>query len=78
MKTSTITLDDWTARWLLRHAAERGMRVSHAVSEMLHERMREAHAWDAAMWRLQVQRPFEFADGSPPSREDLHDRAGFR
>jgi hypothetical protein len=80
VRNVTITLDEKTASWLRRHAAERGVSVSRFVGEVLREHMQDAREYDAAMHRFLAQAPFAFelADGRPPSRDELHDRAGLR
>jgi hypothetical protein len=80
MKNVTITLDERTAGWLRRHAAQRGMSVSRFVGEVLRERMSEAREYDAAMQRFLDVRAFafEFAEGRRPGREELHERADLR
>lgn len=80
MKNLTITLDEKTASWLRRQAAERGVSVSRFVGEVLRAHMHGAQEYQEAMQRFLAQRPFafEFLEGHRPSREELHDRAGLR
>ena len=80
MKNITVTLDEKTAVWARKAAAERDMSLSRFVSELLQENMRQAREYERAMHR--------FFDGEPvalkkprdryPSREQLYDRGRLR
>jgi hypothetical protein len=80
MKNVTITLDEKTAAWARKTAAERNMSLSRLIGEMLQLSMRQAREYERAMR--------QFFDGEPialkrrgeryPVREDLHDRGSLR
>jgi hypothetical protein len=80
MKNITITLDEKTAAWVRIYAAQRGKSISRLLGEILQERMREVRDYNDAMRRYLCKKPFKFqwADGSRPTRDDLHDRANLR
>lgn len=80
MKNVTITLDETTAAWLRRQAAERGMSVSRFAGELLQERMHEVRAYNDAMRSFLAHTPFDFrfVGGRRPTREEVHDRGGVR
>jgi len=80
MKNVTITLDEKTAAWAQRYAAQQGKSVSRLLGEMLQERMRELRDYNEAMRSYLSRAPFKFAwiDGHRPAREELHDRAALR
>ena len=80
MKNITITLDERTAAWVRIYAAQHGKSVSRLLGEILQERMREVRDYNDAMRRYLSKKPFKFhwADGSPPTRDELYDRANLR
>jgi hypothetical protein len=80
MKNITVTLDERTAAWVRIYAAERGKSVSRLLGEILQERMREAREYNDAMRLHLSKKPFKFqwAEGTRPTRDDLHDRANLR
>lgn len=80
MKNVTITLDETTAAWLRRQAAERGISVSRFVDDVLQERMHELRAYNDAMRSFLAHTPFNFRfiGDRRPAREELHDRSGVR
>jgi hypothetical protein len=79
LKNVTITLDDTVARWARLEAARENTSVSRFVGDLLAERMRGSHAYDAAMERYLSVKPRAISKGRPyPSRDELHDRAGLR
>jgi hypothetical protein len=80
MKNITITLDERTAAWARIYAAQRGKSVSRLLGEILQERMREVRDYNDAMRRYLSKKPckFQWADGSRPTRDELHDRANLR
>lgn len=60
-------------------AAGENTSVSRFVGELLAERMRASHAYDAAMERYLSVKPRSISTGRPyPTRDELHDRAGLR
>ena len=80
MKSITITLDEKTAAWARRQAAERDMSLSRFIGESLQQDIRQAREYEQAMRR--------FFDGEPvalkrqsrryPKREELYDRDRLR
>jgi hypothetical protein len=80
MKNVTVTLDEKTAVWARKTAAERDMSLSRFIGRLLQENMRQAREYERAMHR--------FFDGEPialkgprdryPSREELYDRGRLR
>lgn len=80
MKNVTITLDEETAAWARVYAAKRNASVSRLVGEMLRERMRESHEYDAAMRRFLGKAPVRLKRSGQryAPRESVHDRARLR
>jgi hypothetical protein len=80
MKNVTITLDEKTAAWARKMAAERNMSLSRLISEMLQRSMREAREYERAMRRFLEAEPVELKQRGDryPAREDLHDRGSLR
>jgi hypothetical protein len=80
MKNITITLDEATAAWTRVHAAEKGISVSRLVGELLHQQMRQARQYEAAMQGYLAKRPVKLkaAGEKYATRDDLHDRARLR
>ena len=79
LKNVTITLDEAVARWARLEAARENTSVSRFVGELLAERMRHGHAYDAAMERYLSVKPRAISNGKPyPQRDELHDRTGLR
>jgi hypothetical protein len=79
LKNVTITLDDAVARWARLEAARENTSVSRFVGELLAERMRGSHAYDAAMEQYLSVKPRAISKGrSYPKRGELHDRASLR
>ena len=80
MKNIPITLDERTAAWARIYAAQHGKSISRLLGEILQERMREVRDYTDAMHRYMAKNPFKFqwVDGSPPTRDELHDRANLR
>jgi plasmid stability protein len=76
MKNMTITLDEEVARWARIRAAEKDTSVSRLVGEMLREKMRDEHAYHAAMQQYLSRRPKKLKNPGTryPRREDLHER----
>lgn len=80
MKNITITLPDDLARWLRVRAAENERSVSRWVAELIDGTRRQEDAYEVAMQRALSVEPLkmEWVGGRKPTREELHDRAGFR
>ena len=80
MKRVTITLPDDLAQWLRVRAAKDDRSVSRWVADLLDGMRRGEDEYDIAMKRYLAIKPWkmEWVDGRKPTREELHDRAGFR
>ena len=76
MKNITVTLDDETASWTRKQAAEKGVSVSRFVGEMLLERMDHRREYERAMQRFLSKGAFNLSGKSEryPTREELYDR----
>ena len=80
MKNVTITLPEDLARWLRVRAAENERSVSRWMAELLAGMRRQEDDYEVAMKQALAVKPrkMEWVDGRKPTREELHDRAGFR
>ena len=80
MKNITITLPEDLARWLRIRAAENERSVSRWMADLLEGLRRQDDEYAIAMQQFLAVEPrrMEWIDGCKPSREELHDRAGFR
>ncbi|MGE0583453.1 MAG: hypothetical protein AB7P31_15125 [Steroidobacteraceae bacterium] len=80
MRNITISLDDETAAWARRLAAERDTSVSRLVADLLAEKRRSGEAYQAAKRQFFARKPLPLA-GAPspyPTREELYDRPVLR
>ena len=78
LKNVTITLDEEVARWARIEAAQKETSVSRLLGEILRERMLRNDAYQKAMRRALARKPFLKSEGRYLSREEAHDRPGFR
>ena len=80
MKNITVTMPEDLAAWLRVRAAENGRSVSRWLAELLEGMRRGEEEYDLAMDRYLARKPrkLKWLDGHKPSREQLHDRPGFR
>ena len=80
MKKVTISLPDDLARWLRVRAAADGRSVSEWIADLLAETKRRDDEYEAARKQALAIKPWkmEWVDGRKPTREELHDRTGFR
>ena len=80
MRNVTVSLPEDTARWLRVEAARADSSVSRWLAELLDSMRRKDEEYEAAMERCLAIKPrkFQWVDGRKPTREELHDRAGFR
>ena len=80
MKNVTITLPEDLARWLRVRAAEDDRSVSRWIAQLLAEMRRRNDEYEVAKKEFLAVKPrrMEWVDGRKPTREELHDRAGFR
>jgi hypothetical protein len=79
MKNVTITMDEEVARWARIAAAERNVSVSRMVGEILREKMvaEGRYALARAQFDAIASRRLRKQGERLPSRDDLHERAGF-
>ena len=80
MKNVTITLPEDLARWLRVRAAEDDRSVSRWIAQLLAEMRCRDDEYEVAKKEFLAVKPrrMEWVDGRKPTREELHDRAGFR
>jgi hypothetical protein len=80
VKNITITLDEKTAAWARRQAAEREMSLSRFIGESLQQDMRQAREYERAMRRFFDEEPIPLkrANRRYPKREQLYDRGRLR
>ena len=80
MKNVTVTLPEDVAAWLRARAAENGRSVSKWLAELLEGVRRGEDGYDLAMERYLAGKPrrLRWVDGRKPTRDELHDRSGFR
>ncbi len=80
MKTITVTLPEEVVRWLRTQATENGRSVSKWLADLLEGVRRREDGYEAAMKRYLARKPrkLEWVDGRKPTRDELHDRTGFR
>ena len=80
MKNVTVTLDDKTAVWARKTAAERDMSLSRFIGEVLQENMRQAREYERAMHRFFAGEPVALKGPRDRyrSREQLYDRGRLR
>jgi hypothetical protein len=80
MKNMTITVDEATAEWVRRLAADRGVSMSRCVGEILSEKMQRESRYEIAMRQYMSLKPRPL--GKPgqkyATREELYDRTRFR
>ncbi len=80
MRNITISLDDETAAWARRLAAERDTSVSRLVADLLAEKRRSGEAYQAAKRQFfaRTLRPLSRPGDRYPTREELYDRPVLR
>lgn len=81
MRNVTISLDDETAAFARRLAAEREISVSRLVAELLEEKRRSSDAYQAAMrafFSKAPAHPLRNPGERYPTREELYDRPVLR
>ncbi|MEZ5531573.1 MAG: hypothetical protein R3E69_04255 [Steroidobacteraceae bacterium] len=77
MRNVTISLDDDTAAWARRLAAERDTSLSALVAELIAEKRQSSESYQAAMRRFLARKapaPLSNPGDRYPEREELHDR----
>jgi hypothetical protein len=80
VKNITITLDEKTAAWARRQAAERETSLSRFVGEVLQRNMRQAREYEQALRRFFASEPVAFKSGGKryPRRDELYNRDRLR
>lgn len=80
MKNVTVKLSDEAAEWIRIYAAERRTSVSRALGDMVEERIRATHQYEAARRHFmnRTLRPLKNAGEEYPKREELYDRPRVR
>ena len=80
MKNLTITIDEATAQWARRCAADRQVSLSRFVGDLIRDQMLHDRRYEVAMRQyLSVEPQNLRAPGeSYATREELHDRARLR
>jgi hypothetical protein len=78
LRNVTVTLEEEVAQWARIEAARRDTSVSRLLGALLKERMTAQDAYEKAMRRALVRKPFLRTDGRYLTREEAHDRARLR
>lgn len=80
MRNVTISLDDDTAAWARKFAAERDTSVSGLVADLIAEKRRTDDVYEAAKRQFFARplRPLSRAGDRYPTREELYDRPVLR
>jgi hypothetical protein len=80
MKNVTITLDEKTAAWARRQAADQNTSLSRFIGELLERSMQQSRAYEQAMRGYLGRTPVKLKKRGAkyPSREELHERRGLR
>jgi hypothetical protein len=80
VKNVTISLDEKTAAWARKQAAEQNTSLSRLVGELLENSMRQSREYQRAMRQYLSRGPVRLKKRNQnyPSREDLHDRHRLR
>jgi hypothetical protein len=80
VKNVTITLDEKTAAWARKHAAEQNTSLSRFIGELLERSMRQSREYEQAMRSFLGRGPARLRKRGAgyPSRDDIHDRARLR
>ncbi len=78
LRNVTVTLEEDVAQWARIEAARRDTSVSRLLGALLKERMAAQDAYEKAMRRALVRKPFLQSKGRYLTREEVHDRAGLR
>lgn len=80
MKNVTVTLDEKTAAWARKHAAERNISLSRFIGELLQKNMRQAREYERAMRRFFAIKPMALKRPGDryPTRDELYDRGRLR
>ncbi len=78
LRNVTVTLEEDVAQWARIEAARRDTSVSRLLGAILKERMTAQDAYERAMRRALVRKPFLHSKGRYLTREEVHDRSGLR
>jgi hypothetical protein len=80
MKNITITLDDKTAAWAKKHAAEQGLSLSRFIGQLLQKNLQQSRHYERAMRSFFAKQPKALTRPGDryPTREELYDRGRLR
>jgi hypothetical protein len=78
LRNVTVTLEEDVAQWARIEAARQDTSVSRLLGALLKERMTAQDAYEKAMRRALVRKPFLASKGRYLTREEVHDRARLR
>ena len=80
MKNVTITLDEKTAAWARKHAADQSTSLSRFIGELLERSMRQSREYEQAMRSYLGRGPTKLGKRGAgyPSRDEIHDRSRLR
>ncbi len=80
MKNITVALPEDTALWLSDRAAEQNRSVSIWLAELVEQTRRLDAEYEVAMARALARKPRQvgWIDGRRPTRDEMHERSGFR
>ncbi len=73
-----MTLEEDVALWARVEAARQDTSVSQLLGRLLKEQMLADQLYEKAMERALKRKPFLHSKGRYLTREEAHDRAGFR
>jgi len=80
VKNVTVSLDEKTAAWARKLAAEQEKSLSRFIGDLLESSMHQAREYEQAMgsWLSRGPVKLKKRGSSYPTREAIHDRAGLR
>jgi hypothetical protein len=78
LRNVTVTLQEDVAQWARIEAARQDTSVSRLLGALLKERMTAQDAYEKAMRRALIRKPFLHSKGRYLTREEVHDRARLR
>ena len=80
MRNVTISLDEKTATWARKHAAEQNTSLSRFIGELVEKSMRQSREYEQAMHRYLARSPARLRKPGAryPSRDEVYDRTRIR
>jgi len=80
MRNVTISLDEKTATWARKHAAEQNTSLSRFIGELVEKSMRQSREYEQAMHRYLARGATRLRKPGVkyPSRDEVHDRTRIR